>query len=208
MTIHKFLSTTVVICGILSVTGPSTVAAKDAVDEKAAQRRRDLKEQGPMSKEDADFLRKLMSKNTVKLGRKDNPEASSNDIGNNPFLKAIRGSGNNRKNRGRGLLGNRNGIFEGATEPKIGSGVGLGNKQDAIPTDNNTTTVDTTRFGHEPDVPPPATNETEADEVSELFETSTSNTGTTTEYQEKTERGGKKDSRSRGSKKSNDGYDE
>lgn len=164
------------------------VTAKDVADEKALQRRRDLKERGPMSQEDANFLRKLMSKNTVKLSRKDNPEVSSN-IGNNPFLKAIRG--NNRKNRGRDLIGNRNGIFQGATEPKIGTGVGLGNKQDAEPSD---TTTDTARSGHEPDFPPPpTTNETETEEISEIFETSTSATGATTEYHEHTERGGKKD---------------
>jgi hypothetical protein len=209
MTIHKFLSTTVVICGILSVTGPSAVAAKDVADEKALQRRRDLKERGPMSKEDADFLRKLMSKNTVRLGRKDNAEAFSN-IGNNPFMKAVRG--NNRKNRGRHLLGNRNGILQGDIEPKIGAGDGFGNKQDAEPADTTTTTTtttNTTRSGHEPDVPPPTKSETETDEISEIFEASTSTKGTRTQHHDKTERGGNNDNRSKkDSKKSNGGYDE
>jgi hypothetical protein len=203
MTMHKLISATAVLCGIFSFAGPSSVAAKDALDDKALQRRRDLREQGPMSNDDAAFLRKLLSKKTVRLSRKDTVGAS--DIANNPFAKAIRNKG---RMNGRKLLGNRDGIFDSDTESRIGSSLSFGGKQNPEPEETPEAqavpVADTTRSGHKSDYWSPTTTEAETSEF-----VGTSTTGTATEHHDNTQRGGtRQDHYKRGGRKSNGGYDE
>ena len=89
MTMNKFLShTSLLLFGLLV----STVTADDVenVIDKLSQRRRDLEERGPMSSNDAKFMRKLITDKTLSIvddfsSLKGEPVAQSN----NPFAKAL-----------------------------------------------------------------------------------------------------------------------
>ena len=92
MTITKILVYGLLASGVAS-------AKKNSVDEvlnKETQRRRDLQEQGPMSKKDAEFMRKLISKDVLRIADKAEDMKARRDAltANNPFVKAL---GNNKK---------------------------------------------------------------------------------------------------------------
>lgn len=63
---------------------------EDAID-KVSQRRRDLQEQGTMSKKEAEFVRKLMAKNVLRLADKPEDLQARREAltANNPFAKAL-----------------------------------------------------------------------------------------------------------------------
>jgi hypothetical protein len=113
MKLFPFLAIAVVVVGADSRQGHTD--KMEAVKERLTQRRRDLQQQGPLSKEEADYMKKLISKRALRVANTPEDLKAVNDalFATNPFAKALNKRGgkprNGRPDRGGGRRTNERG---------------------------------------------------------------------------------------------------
>jgi hypothetical protein len=90
MPISKFLAYGLLFTGLVSANADKENDVEKILN-KESQRRRDLQEQGPMSKKEAEFVRKLISKDVLRIANKpDDLKAQREPLSaHNPFDKAL-----------------------------------------------------------------------------------------------------------------------
>ena len=103
MTFAKLLPLVAVAVGVFG--GSATADKMDAVRERLSQRRRDLQQQGPISKEEAEYMKMLINKRALRIANTPEDRKAATDalLANNPFAKALnkgRKPRNAKPNRG------------------------------------------------------------------------------------------------------------
>jgi hypothetical protein len=132
MTIKKLLPIVAIALGVFSVV--VQCATVDEVRERLDQRRRDLQTQGPMSKEEATYMKILINKRALRITSSHEDRRFATDAlrTSNPFAKVLdkgRKPLNERPNRAGGRRTSERGASSTPTERDLGETYRKGSKK-------------------------------------------------------------------------------